>query len=737
MSRRERLAWCVAVLLLTAAARLPLHRQTVALPVSNDDAIPLMMAGRVLHGELSTILWNQPYNGTLDTYLLAPGLLAGSPHSVFRVYEALCGIALVALAGLLACAVAGERAGWMSALLAGVGTPYMGLMAALGPTPNFLVPLMVGVVVLAGYRMSGGAGPLVRIEQGQADVNVNVDVNVNGGKPFVIGAIAGLAIWDSFLALPALAGAAIGFILAGARIRLRALVPIVLGAGIGMFPLLIARVTEASGATPVTAMRPRWLWLAGLRDLGRAASGLFGLEVPLVVDGPERASLPLALAPVLGIALVALAALGSSRRRAWPLAGWAIALAAAFALSRRTGGDEVRYLFGLALPVLALCGIAAATLHARLGAPRRALVVTSVVLAAVASPWLVGHRTLLAAWRNPMHAAEVWQVPPLDPAIAALRNAGIRSAYASLQLAGRLTVESNGAVIASQAWNERIPGDPLRYRDEVDLDPRPAWVLSPHLSRGMPRSAGLRAMLGAMGGAWREQPAGAVEIFHDFRAPYDEGRAVPVADLTVSTAEGVALPASVADRHRGTAWTSPAGISRGSGIAVSLPQARRLSAVVLLLPRDAGLAGLRWVAEAEGTVIARGPDRFGLQWLNGAPRAGRQEVMVIPLGDRSVREARVLFQDPGPPLTIAEVFAYGPDEAAKPPAGAAAAAEAYTRFREGKWREAANLYAKACELDPDRVSHHAAALRAGRRAARRKWLDIESLPDGGPPVFAR
>jgi hypothetical protein len=168
---------------------------------------------------------------------------------------------------------------------------------------------------------------------------------------------------------------------------------------------------------------------------------------------------------------------------------------------------------------------------------------------------------------------------------------------------------------------------------------------------------------------------------------------------------------------------------------VSVPP-RRLSAIVFLLPRDAGLGGLRWVAEADGVVLARGPDRYGMQWVNGAPRAGRQEVMVVPLGERSLQEVRVIFQDPGPPLTVAEVFAYGPDEEPRPAAGEAAAAEAYARFRGGDWREATRLYAQACEQEPDRVSHHAAALRAGRRAARRGWLDVESLADGGPAVFA-
>ena len=722
MSRRERWGWCAAVLLLIAVARAPLHRATFGLPVSNDDAIPLMMADGILRGELSTILWNQPYNGALDAYLLAPGLLFATPHTVFRAYEALCGLALMAVAGLLAGAVAGERAGWMAAVLAAAGTPYMGLMAALGPTPNFLVPLMVGVVVLAGLRTlsRGDSAP---------------------GQPATswalagCGLVCGLAVWDSFLALPALAGAGVGLALAGMRIRLSPALGIAAGVAIGMTPLLVARLTGASSSTPVTALRPRWLWAAGLRDLARAASGLLGIDVPLVIDGPERAALPMAVAAALACGLLALIAFGSMRARSRPLVGWSVALAATFALSRRTGGDEVRYLFGLAVPVIALCGVGAAGLHERFRARGTAWLVITVALAAILGPWLVGHRLLLAAWRDPSHAVKAWQVPPLDAAVAKLRAAGIRSAYASLQFAGRLTVESEGALIASQAWNERIPGDPLRYRDEVDLDPRPAWVLSPHLSRGMPRAAGLRQMLGDAGGAWREEPAGDVTLFHDFRPPYDESRSVPAGQIRLATMDGTALPSAVLDRHRGTSWTSSSGVSRGSGVVVSLPGPRRLSAIVFLLPRDAALAGLRWVAEADGAVFARGPDRYALQWVNGAPRTGRQEVMVVSMGGRRLQEVRVLFQEPGPPLTVAEVFVYGADEEARPAAGAGAAAEAYARFRAGEWREAERLYARACELDPDRVSHHAAALRAGRRAAHRSWLDVESLPDGGPAIF--
>jgi hypothetical protein len=725
MSRHERWAWAVSIVLMLAAARVPLHRATAALPVSNDDAIPLMMAERALHGELSTILWNQPYNGTLDAYLLAPALVPLSPHAAFRVYEALCGLALIALAGLLARAAAGERAGWAAALLAACGTPYAALMAALGPTPNFLVPLLVGVVTLAGYR-SITEGP-----DGNGHANGHENANENGWRLLASGLVCGLAIWDSFLALPALVGAAAGLLAAGIRPRVRTLAWIALGIAAGAAPLLIARLTGASGATPVTALRPRWLWTAGMHDLARAASGLFGIDVPLVVDGPERAALPLAAAVLLAAALVALLARGAAIRRAWPLALWALALAGAFALSRRTGGDEVRYLFGLALPVLALLGVGLAALAER----RNRRILAAAALAGLVGPWLIGHRLVLAAWRDPEHATRVWQVPPLDAVRDVLARAGIRTAYASLQFAGRLTVETAGAVIASQAWNERIPGDPLRYRDVVDLDPRPAWVLSPSLSRGMPRAAGFRELVAEAGGAAREEAAGGFVVFHDFRPPYDEARPIPSAAFALRTMDGAALPAALLDRDRATRWTSPAGLARGSGVVVSFAAPRRVSAIALLIPVDSGVLAVPWVAEADGAVVARGPARFALQWVNGAPRAGRQALLVIPLRDRVLGEVRVLFQAAGPPLTLAEVFAYGPDEAERPAAGRASAEEAWEHARRDEWRDAARLYDQAARAEPDRASHHASALRAEWRTARRGRVDVESLDDGGPDLF--
>jgi hypothetical protein len=716
---------CLAVVVLLAAfalARGPLHRVTWSLPVSNDDAILLLMARHVLQGELATTLWNQPYNGALDAYLLAPGLALASHHTVYRLYEIACALALVVLVGLLARRVGGGHAGWAAAFLAAWGTPYMALMTATGPPPNFLMPLVTGFPLLAGLRALDPDSP-----------------PPGRGALLALGIVCGLGIWNSSLAIPAFVGMAAGLLVAGLRPRVSAVAALGAGVALGASPLLVARLLGASGArvvtasSAVTAIRPRWLWGEGLSDLAQALRGLGGLQVPLVVDGAERAALPAVLVGILAAGLAVALLAGVRSRRAWPLLGWAGALAGAFWLSRRTGPHELRYLYGLNAPVLALAGVALARAW---GWRRAAGVVLGLVLVV---PWGWGEWRLARRWRDPAHAALVWQVPPLGATLRLLRAEGLRSAYASLQFAGRITLESGGEVVASQAWNERIPGDPLRFRDEVDLDPSAAWTLSPVLSRGMPRAGGFRGLLESMGGSWREQEAGPLVVFHAFRPPYDESRAVPAAELSVETTGGESPGPAVLDRDPATSWVAEEGLARGSGLVVGFASARRVSALALLVDLEASPLAVPWVVSLpDGEIVAEGPRRAGLQWLGGAPRAGKQAALVVTFDEGTVaEEVRLVFQGPGPPLRVAEVFAYGPDEELRPDGGAEPARRAYDAVRHGEWDEAVRLYGEAARAAPERLTHHAEWSRARWRAAGRRHLDVESLDDGGPELVER
>lgn len=706
----------LVLLAVALIARGPLHLVTFGLPVSNDDAILLLMGRHLLHGELATTLWNQPYNGALDAYLLAPLLAVLDHHSAYRLYQVSCAVLLVALAGLLARRLAGETAGWWAALLAACGTPYMALMATTGPPPNFLMPLLTGLPLVVALAPGAPAGPPRRI------------------LATGLGWVCGLAVWNSSLAIPAFAGMGLGLVLAGWRPRLRSVAFFAAGAALGAAPLVVARLIGASGAkfvtaaSAVTALRPRWLWAEGVEDAARALVGLLGLQVPLVVDGPARVPLPILAQAALAVGLLAALSLGSRSRRALPLLGWAAALVGAFWLARRTDGDDLRYLYGVNAPLLALagCGLAAAWRWRKSA---------GVALAAcLLLPWAAGSRLQAGVWRDPGHAVRVWEVPSLAPALAALGETGVRSAYASLQIAGRITLESEGAVIASQSWNERIPGDPLRFRDVVDLDPAPAFVLSPRISRGMPRAAGFREVVRGLGGTCRETEAGDLVVFHGFHSPYDESRPVPEAELELGTTGGTGLSREVLDRDPATGWTSPAGIGRGSGLVVRLARRRPLSALVLLVSLEASPLAVPWTAMVGGQVVAQGPARAGFQWVNGAPRAGKQALLAVPLGGREADEVRLVFQGPGPRLEVFEVFLYGTAESALPEVASAEAAAALEAVRAERWEAAAGLYRQAIRLAPHRASWHAGWARASWRARGRRWLDVEGLDDGGPEL---
>ena len=260
----------------------------------------------------------------------------------------------------------------------------MALMTATGPPPNFLMPLVTGFPLLLALRaLDPDEPPLGR------------------GAIIGLGGVCGLAVWNSSLAIPAFVGMAAGLLLAGFRPRLSAVAAFGTGLALGASPLLLARLIGASGvqvataASAVTALRPRWLWGEGVSDLLHALRGLSGLQVPLVVDGAERAELPVLLVGLLAVGLVAVLAAGSWSRRALPLLGWAGALAGAFWLSRRTGPDELRYLYGLNAPALALAGVGLA----RAWSWRRSA--GAVLALALLVPWGWGTRILVERWSDP------------------------------------------------------------------------------------------------------------------------------------------------------------------------------------------------------------------------------------------------------------------------------------------------------------------------------------------------
>ena len=182
-------------------------------------------------------------------------------------------------------------------------------------------------------------------------------------------------------------------------------------------------------------------------------------------------------------------------------------------------------------------------------------------------------------------------------------------------------------------------------------------------------------------------------------------------------------------------WTSPLGLRprRRPGRPA---RARRGACRALVLASTSSARRWRCPGCARSTACwwRAGPARHGLQWVNGAPRAGRQALLAVPLRPaarrpRCASSSRTRARrSPWPRSSL-----YGPDEAT------AAAAAPRRPSRRSRLRGRAS-------------GPKAAALRGGARAragprvlprpprARplagrpRRRLDVESLPDGGPEL---
>ena len=288
-------------------------------------------------------------------------------------------------------------------------------------------------------------------------------------------------------------------------------------------PLVVARLIGARGArvmtasSAVTAIRPRWLWWQGLGTSvtrSRASSGSRCRWSSTARSAPRCRSLVVLLASGLLVALGAAAARG----RSLPLVGWVPALAGAFWL--RAAPGRTTCATSTASTRRSSPSRAPASRRSGVGGARGDRAGLALVL-----PWACGDRLLAGPGASLPTPTGCGRCPRSTTPIAASRPAPQRLREPAVR--GPHHARDGGAVIASQAWNERIPGDPLRFRDEVDLDPAPglgpvgAALARDAAGRGVPRAAA------GDGRLVRGEQAGGLPVFRGFRPPYDEARPVP------------------------------------------------------------------------------------------------------------------------------------------------------------------------------------------------------------------
>ncbi|NCC49755.1 MAG: hypothetical protein EOM20_00935 [Spartobacteria bacterium] len=550
------------------------------IPVTSDEAITVLQAKRILRGHLPLLMMSQPYMFPLEAYWMAP-LVSWTPRTPAGMRV------LMLLEGGLSCAglllillrVGKWKDIWPGVLLALFPSAYY-LMTHYGYSmPHHIsAHILWWLAVLLTYAIPRKG-------------------NAHARQMLVLAAAftCGLALTNSLLSLAFVLPLipALGLRLWGPRWR-TGLVLAVAGFLLGLLPHLLARwvFPGAHQAVAGTRSLSDALGLLWQPTLAFTLPRALGMAPCLFPDSRETLSLGAGMTgwfTVLYLLLLLLATL----RAVWALAGQArhkrpldipvgaVFVAASwlgiffFIMSTRADAYSYRYLAptALAFPVV-LC-------YAYQLLPRGGRFVVAALAVLLAGYHVLSTRQVLAHWQDGDFAREVVSTPDLQPAIDYLRAQGITHAVASHWAAYRIGFITDEEIICSQPLNERFPGWPLPYKDEVDRSTHVAYVLTDHI-RFLKPDIFERHMRTMQVGARRVR-AGDFLVYHDFieLLPHGPERPVPPETITMRADDGQASLPALLDNDRTTKWFSEEPQYVGMYLEATLDRARWLNRLTM------------------------------------------------------------------------------------------------------------------------------------------------------------
>jgi F5/8 type C domain len=616
-----------------------------------DEATVGLLGLRVLRGDLPVYFFGQPYMGALDGYLAAPLYAVLGPSIVaLKLLPVVLSIVWLVLVVRLGWLAGGERAAGFTAALLVVPPDFLLYWSHQART-HYPLGMVLGTLALVlAARGADVSGPRARLVFA------------------VLGLVAGLAFWTTFLTvvfLPAVAVLAAqrgpGRLLGGTAL---ALPTFCLG---GLPHWLYAIPHGAALPSPGPPIEVSDL-AAHVRVVGRVSWPIIaGVPAHLHRSGAGIAialALAVLYAVTAGVAVRGAAGRGAGARPlVWALLALVLAnLAAAVGteFGRRLDDPDQKYLLPLyaALPVLVGCGLASLGGRLALTGGLGLLLVQAVGATEGSLGALVPSRV-----SHLDREAQRWR-----RAGDGLAREGPRRVYTNDPTMRVLTFVSAERVIASNSYEEILPS----YARAVDGDPAAGWW------SGEPSSV-LETNFHALGAeAARRLIPGRGVVYADFRLSGVAVEALDPARFTVSASENDTAARRIVDRDVETLWGTARPKRGGEWIEVDLGAIEPV-ALVRWLPGtyQEVPSGLRLESSVDGTrwqVRVDLPQYIGpLYWSAGHPiariRGGRVEVRLPPTPARYLRITQ-LGQDPIWHWTIRELLVYraqgGPAPASGP-----------------------------------------------------------------------
>jgi len=657
----------IALVIIHFLIRWIMARSPLLAEVFYDEAVTGEMGLHILKGEPQLFFWGQPYMGALEAYLAGFLFhLFGPTTFILRLTDILVCTFMLFLVNRLGTLVGG----WAVGLLAAI---YWAL------SPLYLSE--VGLLATGGHIEACAAGAFVLF-----------GICWLAFKPlknpvtlaFLIGLMAGLGWWSSLLSVPFLLAGAIGLSLARPR-------------------LLLNRIPWMGLAGFLIGSSPFWLWQYlhdfstfdffeghGVGIFNQLPSRIytvlrFSLFQSLLGDWWDGhsvlPSVPSFLAwtvfiliyvPAFSISLIAifqwLRRIISLRN---PFQGpkdlvsatfWIMVLA--FSTSEQGANGSLRYSLSLYVPFTILVAIWLSKIFQF----RKAA--GSSVLVGLLCFNLFLHFLYLNEFKN-------WPYRPIDNLIQALKDHGIRYAYADNRISQVLTFESQGKIICADYYGRRN----YNYLRTVDAAPAKEIAIVTHQRVGGPYPETMAVVLRLLGGSYKREEVGPYVFWYDFKEPATNFKPLPPLDWRITASQEQDQVELIKDRDLLSAWKI---LKRaGDYLSVDLGRPKRLARISFLSgPFESGLPSgfkleisldrKKWELISEVSANDMLP---GLNWYQGHPRLDQTSRFQISFSPRLARFVRLTNlttpEDRNESWTIAELFIYEASETPIRPSGKA------------------------------------------------------------------
>jgi hypothetical protein len=620
-----------------------------------DEAVTGEMALHILKGEPQLFFWGQPYMGSLEAYLTSVLFLLFG-HSAFILH--LTDILIFTFILFLLNRIGSLVGGWM-----------VGILAATYWAVSPLYLSIIGTLATGGHEEACAFGTFVLF--GICWLAFK-PLKKQASTSFLVGLMGGLGWWSSLLIAPFLLAGAFGLSLAKPRL-LRTRIPwmglagFLLGSspfwlweflhdfstfsffeghGVGIFSQLLSRIYTVLRFSLFQSFLGDW-WDG--HSVLPSISPFLAWTILIIIYLPAFLISLIAIFQWIG-RIVSHRNPFQGPRDMVVVAFWVLVLA--FATSEQGANGSLRYSLALYVPMTILLALWLEKIFHF----SRALGMTTLLGLLCFNLFL--HHLFLDEFKNLPYR-------PVDNLIKALKDHGIRYAYADNRISQVLTFESGEAIVCADYLGQRN----FNYLRAVDGAPARDVAIVTHQKLGKPYPETMAAALRLLGGSCKRKEVGPFVFWYDFKEPAVSLSPLSAKDWRITASQEEGQTDLMKDRDILTAWK----IRKQAGDYVSVDLGSLKSvARISILPGHLGF-GLpsgfklelsqdqkKWEVVAE---LSANDMLGGLYWYQGRPRLDqnpRFQISFAPCPARYLRLTNLTTpatpEEQNEPWTIAELF---------------------------------------------------------------------------------